>query len=248
MNMALHLKSELQIDKLLSDPNADLELLIVSIRDYFGAAHVVYHGARVGAKAVDDPFIRLTYPAEWVRRYLVQSYIVVDPVLREGFLRAAPFDWAEITPTTDAEIAFFQDAQAYNIGSSGLSIPVRDKSGRRALFTISSHLTGAEWELFKRLYQDQLINIAHIVHQRALEFQFAEAPRENLSARETEVLYWSSQGKTAGDIAIILSLGETTIRTYIKSAKHKLGCISLTQAVSKAITHGIIGEIDPDAL
>ena len=49
---------------------------------------------KLGASPSADPYIRLTYPASWIKRYLQMGYVDIDPVVREGFLRTLPFDWA----------------------------------------------------------------------------------------------------------------------------------------------------------
>ncbi|TJW41883.1 MAG: LuxR family transcriptional regulator, partial [Mesorhizobium sp.] len=47
--------------------------------------HVTYHLAQTAAGNVDAPFVRTTYPAAWVARYLLAGYVKVDPIAREGF-------------------------------------------------------------------------------------------------------------------------------------------------------------------
>jgi len=231
----------------LDQEPVDLDEGLALIREILEVKHVVYHAARLGAKAVDDPFIRLTYPADWVKRYLTQGYMRVDPVIREGFQRAVPFDWAEITLTTEDEILFFEDASNHDIGRSGLSLPVRDKDGRRALFTVSSDLTGDEWRFFKRDHLNILVDVAHIFHARAVKFQEGKLTHPPISARERDVLYWAAQGKTAYEVAVILGLAEPTVTSYLRSARYKLDSTSTTQAVYKAQTIGIIQKSNGDS-
>lgn len=56
-----------------------------------------------------------------------------------------------------------------------------------------------------------------------------------LTAREIEVLRWTSQGKTSAEIANILSLSDHTINAYLNKAIKKLDCVNRTQLVAKAI-------------
>lgn len=67
-----------------------------------------------------------------------------------------------------------------------------------------------------------------------------ENPR--LSARETEVLTLTAQGKKRGEIAAILSISEVTVKDYIRAACTKLGAINKIQASVLAI---LLGQIDP---
>lgn len=62
---------------------------------------------------------------------------------------------------------------------------------------------------------------------------------KTLTHREIEILKWSAEGKTAGDIAIILSLKERTIHFHIASAIQKMGVCNKTAAVVQAALHGM---------
>ncbi|GFM83848.1 helix-turn-helix transcriptional regulator [Pseudomonas cichorii] len=62
---------------------------------------------------------------------------------------------------------------------------------------------------------------------------------KNLTHREIEILKWSAEGKTAGDIAIILSLKERTIHFHIASAIQKMGVCNKTAAAVQAALSGM---------
>lgn len=57
----------------------------------------------------------------------------------------------------------------------------------------------------------------------------------SLSAREVEVIRWTSQGKTSVEIAQILTLSDHTVNAYMTNAIRKLDCVNRTQLVAKAI-------------
>jgi DNA-binding CsgD family transcriptional regulator len=61
-----------------------------------------------------------------------------------------------------------------------------------------------------------------------------------LSAREIEALSWAAQGKTYNDIGIIMGITFGSVKTYLDTARHKLGATNVTQAVALAITYGHI--------
>jgi hypothetical protein len=67
---------------------------VVKLRDLLTVDHIVYHSSKSGAGPSDPqrgPYIRLTYPASWIQRYLQMGYAEVDPGLREAFKRTLPF-------------------------------------------------------------------------------------------------------------------------------------------------------------
>ena len=75
----------------------DTELVVCKLRELLQIDHVVYHSSKLGVSPTADPYIRLTYPASWIRRYLIMGYGDIDPVLREGFQRTLPFKWNDLT-------------------------------------------------------------------------------------------------------------------------------------------------------
>ena len=60
-----------------------------------------------------------------------------------------------------------------------------------------------------------------------------------LTAREVEILKWTAEGKTAGDIAIILSLKERTVHFHMANAIVKMGACNKTAAVVQAALRGM---------
>jgi hypothetical protein len=109
----------------------DMDGVVSKLRDFLTVDHVVYYSTKLEAPTV--PYIRLTYPASWVKRYLQMGYGEVDLVLREGFKRTLPFEWKELEFTSPAEAAFQSDALAHRIGPHGYAIPVSSRHGYRGL-------------------------------------------------------------------------------------------------------------------
>ena len=233
------------IDSALADAYAivdrtpDIEATVAALRDFLKVDHVVFHSSKLGASPSIDPYIRLTYPAAWIKRYLQMGYVDVDPVLREGFRRTLPFDWSELTVQTEAEGALMMDALAHGVGPHGYSIPVRSKEGHRGLFSISFSGSDEAWSAFLAANKSLLIQIANRLHRRVIADIFGEQ-RPHLTTRELECLRWIAGGKDAGEIAIILDISPHTARDYLKSAQFKLDCVSSAQAVSKAVQLGLL--------
>lgn len=61
-----------------------------------------------------------------------------------------------------------------------------------------------------------------------------------LTPRETEILRWISHGKTASEIALIVSVSEHTINSHTATILKKLDVVNRTQMVAKAIREQII--------
>lgn len=66
-------------------------------------------------------------------------------------------------------------------------------------------------------------------------FEFSFAPQ--LTEKETACLFWVARGKGIKQIAKILRVNPTTIKTYFQRIKQKLNCITMEQAVFEGIRH-----------
>lgn len=61
-----------------------------------------------------------------------------------------------------------------------------------------------------------------------------------LTPRELEILKWISHGKTASEIALIVSVSEHTVNSHTATILKKLDVVNRTQMVAKAIREQII--------
>lgn len=230
------------LEQMLSTCEGKSEKAVAALQRLGGFKHVTYHGARLGAKAFDDPFIRSTYQAEWIKRYLTRRYMVIDPIIREGFSRTLPFRWDEIQIRNENEAAFFADAAQYDVGINGFTCPIRDKDNRRAIVSVSTMMAGPAWSYYCRQNIQIFLELAYAVHQVAVREQGFVVNHPPLAPRELEVLRWTTRGKTASEIAIILQLRPHTVAAYMRSARYKLNAATIAQAVSKAISTGLISD------
>lgn len=115
--------------------------------------------------------------------------------------------------------------------------------------------SGAQAYLLKDALRDELFKAIRNVYEgksviepaiarRVLE-RFAQMSRqatrpETLSEREIEVLNLMARGAPNKEIATALSVTESTVRTHIQSIFQKLEANNRTEAVTKAVTKGII--------
>jgi len=200
----------------------------------YGIDFATYHLALTIVDIIDTPYVRTTYNAAWVSRYLLRDYVKIDPILREGLVRQLPFDWREVD-IPQAAHEFLLDAQDHGVGANGYSIPILDKS-RRALLSLNSRRAGDEWSATVAQYREEWLELAFLIHHKAIFELYGEHdPIPHLSAREIECLHWRALGKDSGDIAVLLKLSEHTTGAYLKSARNKLGGGSITYAIARAI-------------
>lgn len=204
------------------------------VRDYYTeVAHVTYHHAQTVTSAIDVPFVRTTYPENWIARYLLKGYARVDPILREGIARSLPFDWIEVELKPES-VPLFGDFSAHGMSVDGYSIPVTDKIRRRALLSLNACKDAAQWPAFVEKHRHEWVTLAHVIHRKAVVELYGEQdPIPQVSPREVEILQWVSRGKEAKEIAFKLGISEHTVRTYMRSVRYKLDCSNMSQAVAK---------------
>lgn len=212
----------------------DINSALAAVRNAYRVDHVTYHLSQITTGVVDTPFVRTTYSESWIARYLLRGYISVDPIVSQGFFRQLPFDWREVEATGAAQ-EFLIDAVKHGIGRNGYSIPVADKS-RRALLSINSVAPDEKWTKIVADARDEWIELARLIHLKAVFEVFGRNdPNMLLSPRELECLHWLALGNDVKGVSVILGLSEHTTRSYLKSARYKLGCLTTTAATARAI-------------
>lgn len=212
------------------------------IREFYGVEHIVYHALNVRGLTQEGPYLRLTYPKEWIARYFEQNYFSIDPVVEEGTRAFLPFNWNDLDWSSRQRQEFAKDATAHSIGISGLSVPIRGPDGQHALFSVSTTRDPKDWREFLLEHGRELHIIAHYLHNGVIATEGTEVPEtvKPLSLRERSVLQWSAAGKTTADIATILGIAERTVRVYLDVARHKLNATNRTHAVARALSLGLI--------
>lgn len=194
---------------------------------------VTYHLRHTVAGAIDTPFVRTTYPDAWVARYLLSDYVKIDPILHEGMNRQLPFEWREVE-VPQAAYEFCADAQRHGLGENGYSIPIVTKT-RRALLSLNAKKSDSEWSKIVSDRGSEWAELAFTIHEKAvLELHGDYDPIPLLGSREVECLHWSALGKDSKDIAVILGLSNHTVKSYLKSARFKLGCATISAATARA--------------
>lgn len=216
----------------------EIQGLIVGLRDVLNVDHVVYHWV----SADGEQYGFGTYDPAWAQRYVDKDYLRIDPVILGCFQRFHPVDWKDLDWSSKAARDFRKDAIINGVGNQGFSVPIRGPHGQFALFTVSHTCNDERWVDLTSAHQREIILIAHYLNQKALEIEKGRQPEpvKHLSPRETDALTFLAMGYGRGQVAEMLKISEHTLRTYIESARFKLGATNTTHAVAKAINEGFI--------
>jgi two-component system, NarL family, response regulator YdfI len=79
----------------------------------------------------------------------------------------------------------------------------------------------------------------HLILPRG-QNEIRDAPMEELTAREVEVLRWMAEGLGNKEIAAKLNISENTAKFHVASIMGKLGATSRTEAVTLGIRRGLV--------
>ncbi|WP_250939623.1 helix-turn-helix transcriptional regulator [Allorhizobium sonneratiae] len=219
---------------------SDLDAALCLMREASGVDFVTYHLVRNIVPVLDVPFIRSNYPPDWCAHYLNRGYIAVDKVVLTGLQRQEPFDWQEAAANPQG-VSLFAEAIEYGLGPNGYTIPVVDESELLAMVSLNAHLEGDAWAACVAQRAEAWQDMAMALHRRALEEVFAQdEQRPQLTRRETECLQWLCRGKDQRELAELLGISSYTARSYLNSARYKLRCRTMIQAVAKAVALRLI--------
>ena len=226
------------IDRIASSNTVDeLGQVIREMRSGYALANIVYHAVYVPEAPSFHPLLILTYDPEWVERYKFKDYFQIDPVVTYGTRSFLPLDWGEVDHESNNAKSFFLEAERYCVGRQGATLPVRGPGGERALFTITSNSSEAEWRQNWLLYVKDFQLIAHYFHERAIGISGYRTSERNqtLSRREKECIQFIARGLAPKQIAGRLGISDSAVRMHLRSSCNKLGCASTDQAVAKLV-------------
>ena len=208
----------------------------------WGLHNSAYIGFNMPTPTAERPLLTATYSSEWQKHYAQSSFIDIDPIVRAGFGGILPVDWSEIDRSDPVVRKFFGEAQELDVGSQGLSLPMRRRFGEFALFTVTWDGELQEWRKIKEALLRDLMMIAWNFHAAALRScgVLLEEKKIRLPPREASCLRWKALGKTDEDIARILMISPYTVRFHLEAARTRLNTTNTTHTVAKALAMGLI--------
>lgn len=179
------------------------------------------------------------YPVPWQTRYREKNYLAVDPTVHHGSRSPLPIIWSNSLFTTANDL--WDDANSFGL-RFGWAQSSRNANGVLGMLTLARSCEPlSEVELQdKSLKMAWLTQMAHIGMSQCLTPKLLPAARARLSIREVEVLRWTAEGKTSGEISLILNISERTVNFHISNAITKLNAANKTAAVVLAAVLGLL--------
>ncbi|MDD0976082.1 helix-turn-helix transcriptional regulator [Pseudomonas fontis] len=177
------------------------------------------------------------YPDAWNQEYQAEGYFDIDPTVEHCRNSLLPVLWSndlfsETPQLREASIRFGLQ--------HGWSLAVHDARGNESMLSVARSTKPIEQEEFYDK-AGQTMWLCNLLHNLMADQLFQQPTNKfHLTVREIEVLKWSAEGKTADDIACILSLSKSTVNFHIRSFITKLDTNNKTSAVAIAARHGLL--------
>lgn len=180
------------------------------------------------------------YTSSWQEQYASNNYIEVDPTVQHGFRSTAPIIW---TPAGTKGTAEEMWGNAHDHGlRHGWAQASRDGNGMVGMLTLargSNQISDEELQS-NQAKMSWLVSVAHNAMSSIMSPKLIPESMLYFTPREREVLKWTAEGKTAGEVGIILSISVGTVNFHVNNIIVKLNACNKTQAVVKAALCGLL--------
>jgi DNA-binding CsgD family transcriptional regulator len=203
-----------------------------------GFEHVAY--GFQSSLPFSNPKITLlnNYSRSWQERYAQAGYLQVDPTVAHGRRSHEPIIWTDKVFAGAQSLWDEVRAHGLRVGWAQSSLDGLGAGGMITLSRSCQSLTPQELDA-KQLKMRWLVQVAHLAFSPLLRCKPAKGSH-TLSGKELEVLKWSADGKSAQDIADILSVSKNTVDFHIKNSVTKLQVPNKTAAVARAALLGLL--------
>ena len=182
-------------------------------------------------------------PDSWVQAYTENNMLACDPVIQLARKQTLPIYWNRL----DERASFLQEGSMDVMGlaaefglRNGISFPLHGAAGETGILSfITSERASSDLLLESSPILSWMANYIFEAAIRVVRLRDSDQLAA-LTERETECLFWASEGKTSGEIACILGITERTVNYHLNQVTRKTGSMNRYQAIAKGISSGIL--------
>ncbi|MEO0328832.1 MAG: autoinducer binding domain-containing protein [Pseudomonadota bacterium] len=222
-----------------NDQDSDLVAELLNVKIESGAKFVNFSAYDYKSSPFKTEHI-ITYPIDWVTRYVQNQYMEIDPIITHDYRSVLYLDWSEAFSLRKTADLFEQFAE-HGLGNNGISSVHHINANVYGVTHFSYEHDDETWFDFRNSKMETLRLLGAALSRRYMQIYKKEPMHEyKLTKRESNCLYWVALGKTDEEISEVMKIGKWTVVGHLKSAKFKLGTANRASAVAKAISLGII--------
>ena len=221
--------------------------LLTACRSEVGCRHIGHVLTR-RAKEKPETFVSVTYPGTWLINYGLRSYFAIDPVVNHAEITTRPLILDDLSGSNRRVRDMLKDARRFGIGRSFVSFSIMPSSDLPGSVMFSFDIEPADFPAYFRSSEERLQRAARQIHLDILTVRgLASATRmeTNLEDRERRCLAALANGHSFGEISLMLDSAPDVVSDMMTRILKKLDCGNSMQAVSRALSLGLLDESDP---
>ncbi|MGY3857779.1 MULTISPECIES: LuxR family transcriptional regulator [Aeromonas] len=228
---------------LVTDGNRLAELIG---RFTLGMGYDYYRFALILPMSMQRPKVVLfnQCPDSWVQAYTANHMLSCDPIIQLARKQTLPIYWNRL----DEKARFLQEGSMDVMGlaaefglRNGISFPLHGAAGENGILSfITRERASSDLLLESSPILSWMSNYIFEAAIRIVRKSMLEEEQEALTERETECLFWASEGKTSSEIACILGITERTVNYHLNQVTRKTGSMNRYQAIAKGVSSGIL--------
>lgn len=235
--------------KFFSDPQKN-EIVKKSLERHLEKyGDMSYAFAVMNKRNSDNMIIISDLPDYFSQVYLENRFQNIDPVIINSLNRISPIIWDDSLMINSQWVIerIFESVTPYNI-VSGHTFILHDQKNNLVVLSlyVNKYLESEKYDNITKNRNDiqgLLIDTHEMLlhlYREENEIPSVQGNAISLSARENEILYWSSTGKTYPEIARMLNITVSTVKFHMGKIVKKLGVNNAKHAISLAIELNII--------
>lgn len=203
-----------------------------------GIVHFSYVYVGYIPSEVDKAIILGNYPKDWVKTYESMALYRNDPIINHSSTTSAAFFWKGSLREDNKSKHIFDMSAQYGI-EQGFTIPVHEPGCAFGSMHLATSKDNTEFQNLVENHSFLISTISYIAHQQRPPLARLEQ-YPPFTEREVECLKWVAMGKSYGEIALILSISERTVKFHTQNIIKKMDAVNIKQAMTKSLRMNLI--------
>jgi DNA-binding CsgD family transcriptional regulator len=183
------------------------------------------------------------FPKEWEIRYDEKDYFLYDNIAVTAYHKGGLIYWSDYIELKGADDTrnkksreIMEEAGSVGLKNGWLYSMQGRRSSERAILSLAGEKCAKDErsrKILEHLSPHLSLAVKSIITERE------EVPTK-LTPRECEVLSWTTAGKTAWEISLLLNISRRTVEFHMGNILNKLNAVNAQQAIAIALSRGLI--------